>query len=125
MLLENVVTPFGALLRYHRTVRGVTQQEIARRLGVDFKIISSIETGRRLPPSDDELAQLFRALDLSEIDQHQLLEAARKSSYTIRLPRDTSALDLELVHRLVHALKALEPQRKSAIQHLLEGRHCA
>lgn len=119
------MTPFGALLRYHRTLRGVTQQEMARRLKVDFKIISSMETGRRLPPNGDELQHLCAALDLADCDQQQLIEAAQKSSYIIRLPRDTSALDLDLVHRLVHALKGLEPNQKSAIQHLIEGRHCA
>jgi HTH-type transcriptional regulator, competence development regulator len=119
------MTPFGALLRYYRTVRGITQQELARRLDADFKLISSMETGRRSPPSGGELERLCAVLNLADCDQQQLMEAAHKSSYVIRLPRDISAIDLELVHRLVHALNRLEPSKKSAIQHLIEERRCA
>lgn len=117
------MTPFGALLRYFREERGLTQLEMARQLAVDSKYISLIETGRRRPPSSDLMSALYVVLRLTEDQQSQLQSAAQNSSYVIRVPRGVSPLGLQLVHRLVRSLGGLRPDQISAIQALIEGGH--
>ena len=114
------MTPFGALLRYYREERGLSQFEMARQLSVDSKYISSIETGRRRPPSSELMSALYATLRLTEDQQSQLKMAAQNSSYVIRIPRSISPIGLQLVHRLVRCLEGLRPDQISAIQAFIE-----
>jgi transcriptional regulator with XRE-family HTH domain len=118
------MTPFGALLRHYRTLRGVSQKDLARRLNCDSKLISSLETGRHSAPKDAMLDALYEALALSACEREQLANAAGQSSFLIRLPRDTSPLDLALVHRLVTIVGSLDLKRKTQIQHLIGEEQC-
>ena len=116
------MTPFGALLRYFREDRGVSQHEMARRLSEDSKLISAIETGRRRPPKGEELQRIRDALLLSEAEFKQLSEAAEHSGYTLRIPREISPRGLQLAHRLVNSLGGLRQDQLTAIQMILERR---
>lgn len=119
--LRNWMTPFGALFRHFRTLRGVSQEDVGRRIDRDHKWISSLETGRRQPPEGAELVQLFDALKLPATEREQLSEAARNSSFVIRIPRDSTPMDMALIHKLAAAMKSLEPEKKLAIRALLGG----
>lgn len=114
------MTPFGALLRYYRQERGLTQQEMARQLSVDSKHISSLETGRRRPPELDELEKVFSALQLTQSQRDKLRTAAQDSAYLIRIPREVSPLGLQLAHHLVRSLRGMRPEQITAIQALIE-----
>ena len=65
---------FGALMRAQRTARGLTLQQIARRIGCAKAYLSMIETGHRAPPAADLIYQLERVLGF---ESGQLFEAAR------------------------------------------------
>jgi transcriptional regulator with XRE-family HTH domain len=114
------MTPFGARLRYYREERGLTQLEFARQLSVDPKFISSLETGRRRPPSDGLMERIYSLLRLPEDQRLQLHSAAQDSSYVIRIPKGVSPMGLQLAHRLVRSLRCLGPDQIAAIQTLIE-----
>ncbi|MGN0682156.1 MAG: helix-turn-helix domain-containing protein [Oscillospiraceae bacterium] len=41
---------FGKILRVKRESKGLTQEDVAKRLGVGKQLISSYETGCKIPP---------------------------------------------------------------------------
>lgn len=53
---------FGVALRRLRREAGVTQRELADRIGVDFSYISKVENGRVSPPAADTVVQIANAL---------------------------------------------------------------
>lgn len=118
------MTPFGALIRYYRETRGLTQSDLAQRSAMDNKSISVIETGRRRPPNGDDLQRLFSALNLSNEERRELEVAAASSSYTIRISKEIAPIDLQLIHKLVKSVGCLAPTQKSAILEVIDQRHC-
>ena len=116
------MTPFGALLRYFREDRGISQHEMGRRLAEDSKLVSAIETGRRRPPKGEKLRRIRDVLLLSEAEFNQLSEAAEHSGYTLKIPREISPRRLQLAHRLVNSLGGLQQDQLTAIQAILERR---
>jgi len=51
-------------LKKYRRIAGWTQEELARRSGVDIAIISRLERGLRRQPSYETVVRLARALNL-------------------------------------------------------------
>jgi transcriptional regulator with XRE-family HTH domain len=80
-------TIFGDKLRKLREVRGVSQQELARRMGyATNSYISDIEKGAFVPPGEDKLRQIARALDVPfELLKEMALES-RLEDLGIREP---------------------------------------
>ena len=70
---------FGEALRAIRRETGVTQRELAERVGVDFTYISKLENGRNPAPAADTIVKICRAL---EVAPEKLL------SLTGKLPSD-------------------------------------
>ena len=68
---------FGALLRRHRTVAGLTQEELAERSGLSVRAISDLERGRTSRPYRGSVASLARALGLDDATLAELVRAAR------------------------------------------------
>jgi HTH-type transcriptional regulator, competence development regulator len=48
-----MITTFGEVLREARRTAGVSQRELAERVGLDFSYISKVENGRVPPPAAD------------------------------------------------------------------------
>lgn len=59
---------FGQMLRETRRARGVTQRELAERVGVDFSYISKLENDRLPPPAADTVEKIARVLDVAPDD---------------------------------------------------------
>lgn len=114
------MTPFGTLFRYLREERGLSQQEMGRRLQLDSKVISALETGRRCPPDTELIKKIVAQLNLTEAESTQLLDDAKHSSYIVRIPREISPHEMRLVHRLITTLGNLRPEQISAIQRAIE-----
>lgn len=78
---------FGDKLRKLREVRGVSQGELARRLGYTTNsYISDVEKGAFVPPDEDKLRQIARALDVPfDLIKEMALEA-RLEDLGIREP---------------------------------------
>lgn len=101
------MTPYSALLRYYRELRGFTQREFAARLGITNKVLSAVETGRRNPHDDKTIEQIKKLLGLSDEEYANLKEAAENSALVVRIPSETSPERIALVHQLVSGLGKL------------------
>jgi transcriptional regulator with XRE-family HTH domain len=68
-------------IRAYRKLKGLTQRELAERLGVSISIVGSIERGTRLP-DQEILSRLYHILDISESDllESQPVEGENTSS---------------------------------------------
>ncbi|MCG8607718.1 helix-turn-helix domain-containing protein [bacterium] len=56
---------FGQALRLKRRSKGVTQRELASKVGVDFSYISKLENDRLPPPSAGTIENIAEALDVA------------------------------------------------------------
>ncbi len=56
---------FGHALRDLRRSKGVSQRQLAEKVGVDFSYISKIENGRLPPPAADTIVRICNALEVS------------------------------------------------------------
>lgn len=54
----NTMTEFGKLLREKRRSSGLSQRQLAERVGIDFSYISKLENGRLPAPADDTVVRL-------------------------------------------------------------------
>jgi len=55
---------FGRTLRELRRSKGVSQRELAEKVGVDFSYISKIENDRLPPPAADTIVKICNALEV-------------------------------------------------------------
>lgn len=76
MAISHTLT-FADLLRRHRTMAGLTQEDLADRAGLSAKGISDLEAGRRRHPRRDTINLLADALKLSERERGVFEAAAR------------------------------------------------
>ena len=56
---------FGERVKGLRKARGVSQRELAERIGIDFTYLSKIENDRMEPPSEGTIRRIAGALDAS------------------------------------------------------------
>ncbi len=56
---------FGQAVRELRRSKGVSQRDLAAKVGVDFSYISKLENDRMPPPSADTIVRICEALDES------------------------------------------------------------
>ena len=55
---------FGERLRELRRQAGVTQRDLAEKVGLDFSYISKVENDRNAPPAADTIVKICRALEV-------------------------------------------------------------
>ncbi|MQY72258.1 MAG: helix-turn-helix domain-containing protein, partial [Dehalococcoidia bacterium] len=67
------VQVFGARVRELRILAGLTQRELAEKIGVDFSYLSKIENGVLPPPSEKVILRLAEALNA---DKDELITLA-------------------------------------------------
>lgn len=77
------VPPFGELLRYYRTLRGMTIEQLAEAAQVAPDALRDIELGSRPAPSKEIARALARELRLGGEERKDLLEAADWDSATM------------------------------------------
>lgn len=65
---------FGLRLRYYRTSKNLTQQELANKSGVSRKQISDLENETQKNPRDQTVQKLATALDISVLNLKPDLE---------------------------------------------------
>src|SRR5690348_9586207 len=70
---------FAGLLRQHRAVAGMTQEELATQAHLSVDAISTLERGTRRAPRKDTVALLAEALALAPEERAALALAARRS----------------------------------------------
>lgn len=57
---------FGQLLKNIRRDKGVSQRDLAEKVGIDFSYISKIENDRLPPPAADTIIRISKILGVSE-----------------------------------------------------------
>jgi tetratricopeptide (TPR) repeat protein/DNA-binding XRE family transcriptional regulator len=70
------VHAFGALLRRHRLLRRLTQEQLAEGSGVSIRTVSNLESGRVARPHRETVGLLADALDLSGAERAVFLISA-------------------------------------------------
>lgn len=116
------MSPLGSLLRFFRNERNITPAELGRPLKLDRKDISALETGRLGPPDEAVLLKIRDVLHLTSTEYQALLDAARHSTRTVRIPRQTSPGKFRLVHELMHSLDDLNPSQVDEIRRVIHRR---
>ena len=64
---------FGETLRVYRQRSGLTQENLAERIGVNRAYIAMLETGQRRNLTSKKLANIIDTLDLSETETYQII----------------------------------------------------
>jgi transcriptional regulator with XRE-family HTH domain len=108
---------FGTELRKYRRQAGVSQRELARRIGIDFSYISKVENGRLPPPAADTVVKICEVLN---IEPNELLALTGKLPSDVRSSVSTSeraqrflreaqelALSEEEWDSMIHSLRRL------------------
>ncbi|HEV8172723.1 MAG TPA: tetratricopeptide repeat protein [Actinoplanes sp.] len=70
------VQAFGAILRRHRLLRRLTQEQLAEGSGVSIRTVSNLESGRVARPHRDTVGRLADALELSGAERAVFLISA-------------------------------------------------
>lgn len=119
---------FKDMLKYFRMREGLSQSELAEKLGVSVSRISMYEVGKREPDfeTEEKIADFFntdlntlRGRDIENEDEHYYLnEETRDMAQAIfenkelrvlfDAARDSSPEDLQTVHSMLLALKRKE-----------------
>lgn len=71
---------FGDLLRNHRTMRGLTTEQVAAASGLAESAVRNIENGARLTPPQDCLKKLAELFQLGEEERETFFDAAEYNS---------------------------------------------
>lgn len=80
-------TEFGQLMSKSRNIKKVTLRKLSQLVGLSPSFLSEVETGRRLPPKDEEKLRDI-ALVLGQ-DPELLIQTARKE----RVKKDSKIFD--------------------------------
>ncbi len=111
------MTPFGARVRAIRERCGLSQQELAARLGVSGAYLSALEHGRRGKPTFALVQGIIHALGVIWDEADELVRLADLSDP--RVVVDTAGLDPEatlLANRLAARIHELD---RRVLMHLL------
>lgn len=102
-----MTTPIGRFICRVRTVRRLSQKQLALQLGVDRSYLSRIECGQKAPSNLAFLDSVISALNLSPEEAAELYRASKASQKSVQIPPSST----EVVRRLVFRLPQLnEPQ---------------
>jgi class 3 adenylate cyclase len=90
--------PFGALLRRHRLLAGLTQETLAERAGLSTRAISDLERGLSRTPQSGTLDLLAEALQLRLEERADFVAAARRAALSEPLdPPSSPAVQMFLI----------------------------
>ena len=105
---------FGQILRELRRAKGVSQRDLAQRVGVDFSYISKVENDRLPPPSADTIVKLSEALG---VESDELLSLTGKMPTHVKEMLGTSSAALQFV-RHAHAMRLTDDEWQQLTQQL-------
>lgn len=97
---------FGEYLRELRRAKGLSQRELAARVGVDFSYISKAENDRISPPAGDTVVRICEALGVPP-DELLALSGKVPSNFTETLRASPAALGFM---REAHAMSLSEEE---------------
>jgi transcriptional regulator with XRE-family HTH domain len=92
--MRNGSNTFGQSLREMRRSKGVSQRELAGKVGVDFSYISKVENDRLPPPAADTIVKICEALGVAP---EELLASSGKIPKQLREMLGASSSALQFV----------------------------
>ena len=95
------------------------QVQLADHLGVNACYVSSMENGKKGPPSKGVLNKLIASLDLNEEEQETLWDKVDQSQRTIRLPDNATLEEYALMRDLRDQLGAMSADKVNVIRNIL------
>lgn len=113
------MTPFGTYLEHLRRSRRMQQKQLADLMGINPCYVSTLERGRKGPPSTAVLKRLIKNLNLSRGEQEGLWHSVELSEMTFRLPDGMSQDEFEMVHDLKSHLGTLSGDQVLIIRKVL------
>ncbi len=105
---------FGHALRELRRSKGVSQRNLAEKVGVDFSYISKLENDRHSPPAADTIVKICKALGVAP---DELLASTGKIPTDIKDSLASSTSALEFV-RQAHEMNLTEDEWKTLTKRL-------
>lgn len=113
------MTPFALFLQKIRRSRQLQQKRLAAELGIQASYISSLEKGRKRPPSPKILERLIVILDLDEDEQANLWESVKQSKHSLKLPEGMMPFEYQLVSKLREKLGSLSEEQVALMMGIL------
>lgn len=105
---------FGQTLKELRRAKGISQRELAQKVGVDFSYISKIENDRLPPPAADTIVKICEALMIAPDD---LLATTGKMPTPVKEMLSTSPAALEFM-REAQTMKLSDEEWQDMTQRL-------
>jgi transcriptional regulator with XRE-family HTH domain len=87
---------FGQKLREIRRSKGISQRDLADKVGVDFSYISKLENDRLPPPAGDTIVKICEALN---VPSDELLAVTGKMTTDVKEMLSTSTAAQQFVRR--------------------------
>ncbi|WP_321967030.1 helix-turn-helix domain-containing protein [Burkholderia cepacia] len=101
------MTPFSNALVYYRKRAGLSQTNLAKRLGVAIQYVWKLEHAAKPPPSREQIERITALLEMSDADIASLFEAAQDSQKKLQLPDNLRSDTLRMINRMVRAATRL------------------
>ena len=105
---------FGQSLRELRRSKGVSQRDLAEKVGVDFSYISKLENDRLPPPAGDTIVKICKELGVLP---NELLASTGKMPTNVKEMLSTSMAALEFVHQ-AHDMDLTDDEWKTLTKRL-------
>lgn len=112
------MSPFASTLRTFRLATGMTQQELAARVGVTRGYLAALECDRKPAPGYEAVMRLCAGLGLSAAEASRLHATRTRSSRRFILQDDALGEAYELVHKIfaiVHELSKTDLQALTVV----------
>lgn len=114
------MSPFSHLLHQLRLRREIRQAELAELLGYEQSYISALEIGTKGPPTPEFVDKLVGALELSQVEEKEIREAAEASQRKLVLDADSPQDVYWMLKDLRQQVNALHPVQIRMIRDALE-----
>ncbi|NJO93347.1 MAG: helix-turn-helix transcriptional regulator [Hydrococcus sp. RM1_1_31] len=105
---------FGQILKELRRAKGVSQRNLAEKVGVDFSYISKIENDRLPPPAADTIVRICEALS---VPPDELLSTTGKMPTSAKEMIGTSSAALQFI-REAEEMKLSESEWEQLVEKL-------
>lgn len=92
--------PFGNYLEHLRRSRGLLQKQLAYYIGVNPCYVSSLEKGKKGPPTKKILEKITKVLNLTFQEQQKLWESIELSKLNRKLPTEISSQEYSFIKEL-------------------------
>ncbi|MCK8499681.1 MULTISPECIES: helix-turn-helix transcriptional regulator [Myxococcus] len=114
---EELAITVGAAAKAARARLGLTQADVAERVGIAMEVYSRMERGRVLP----SVTTLRRLCLVLCMDANALLGLSEGAPVAVRGPVGPRVEDPPVLRRLLRSLRALEPEALRAVVQVVQG----